>query len=870
MIDCAGFMVAQVPFELKGKSDIKRIVAVLGKGVLMDFVPPFRRWLKQQRNALGLTQAMLAARTYYATVTLRKIEEGRLKPSREMAMKLAEALEVPADAREDFVAFARGLDARRVLHLLPVAGAPLISRQHEIQDVAGLLMQDDVRLVTLLGPPGVGKTRLAIEIGHHLASDFADGVCFVALAEVRNSGDVAPAIAAHLGVLVASHTDAVPALIQVLQPLELLLILDNFEHMLGAAHVINDLLFAAPNLTVLATSRAPLNVMAEHRYEVLPLAVPIHGQDMAALLACPSVQLFSQGAQRVKPAFKLTPENIDAVAEVCAHLEGLPLAIELAAGRTTMFSPHTLASRLRAHSDEVLALRSAGARDAPSHHRTLRTTIDWSYQLLDADTQRAFRFMGVFAGGFTLAAAEAVCGGLPVDDNDPLRIAGTDDAFLRCFESLLAHNLVRQASSADEDEMRFDLLETLHEFVLDELDACGEKALASDRHASYYARLADAMFFGRPSIEDALWMRRMRAERANLQNALAWRMSHNDNIEQELLLSAVVNHAAWVSGLMWGVNAPSAGIESWLNRIELMALSNKMASPEARAKALHGLVERAIYENDEPRITRLQHIFTQFYIDSGIPRLIVLGHYSRAYLVQRRGEAQAAIAQFQFARETAHRHGLRDSEANALGAKGFLLLAQSDDLEAEACLKEAVSIQREIGMEWCIGQPLPQCLRLLAFLAQARGDYAASLFLLTEARSLFDKYGDNAGVMASLILMGRAHLKTGHHEEALLNLKQAAPLCLQWSRDWLAAVLALMAAVKLEMGEIESAARLAGAASRHDPVMRQLPYPRIQLREDYDRILAGVRLNLNGNTQAVWEEGAMLLDEEALAFIVRA
>jgi predicted ATPase/DNA-binding XRE family transcriptional regulator len=836
----------------------------------MQFAPPFRRWLKQQRKALGLTQAMLASRTHYATVTLRKIEEGRLKPSREMVMQLAEALEVPADAREEFIAFARGLDARRALRLLPATGSPIISREQEVQDVSALLMRDDVRLVTLLGPPGVGKTRLAIELGQRIADDFADGVCYAPLAEATHAGDVAPAIAAMLGVLVASHTDAVQVLTQALQPLELLLILDNFEHVLGAAKVVNDLLSAVPNLTVLATSRAPLNLMAEHRYEVLPLAVPVQNQDMAALLACPSVQLFAQRAQRVKPSFKLTLENIMPVAEVCAHLEGLPLAIELAAGRTAMFTPRTLANRLRAHSDEVLVLKSAGLRDAPTHHRTLRSTIDWSYQLLDADTQRIFRHMCVFAGGFTLTAAEAVCGGLPVDAGDPTCIAGNDDAFLRCFEALLSHNLIRQASSMDEDEMRFDLLETLREFALDELDACGEKALASDRHANYYAQLADAMFFGRPSIEDALWMRRMRAERANLQTALNWRISRNDNIEEELLLSAVVNHAVWISGLMWGAHAPSASMEDWLNRVELMAMSFDRASPEARAKALHGLVERAIYMRDQPRIDRLHKLVERCYRETGVPRLMVLGLYSRAFLAQLRGDVKEGLAYYQQARDKARQHGLRDSEASALGAIGYLLISQGNDSEAEVCLMEAVSIHREIGLEWCIGMPLPQCLRLLAFLAQVRGDNDASLIRLSEALSLFEKYGDNAGVMASLILIGRAHLKMAHHEEAMLNLKHAAPLCLQWSRDWLAAVLALMAAVKLALGEVDTAARLAGAASRHADVMRQLPHPRIQLRDDYDQILAEVRRQFNDKTRAEWDEAATLLDEEAVALVVRA
>lgn len=258
----------------------------------MQFTPPFKHWLKQQRRSLGLTQATLATRTHYATITLRKIEEGTLKPSREMALQLADALEVPADAHDDFVTFARGLEARHALRLLPAVGAPIISRHTEMRDVSDLLVRDDVRLVTLLGPPGVGKTRLAIELGHALAGEFGDGACYVPLAEVQHPAEVAPAIATMLGVHVPSRESVSQALIHWLQPAELLLILDNFEHVLEAASQVNDLLMTAPNLTVLMTSRAALDLAAEHRYEVRPLAVPAQDDDATVQAACPSVQLF--------------------------------------------------------------------------------------------------------------------------------------------------------------------------------------------------------------------------------------------------------------------------------------------------------------------------------------------------------------------------------------------------------------------------------------------------------------------------------------------------------------------------------------------------------------------------------------------------
>jgi predicted ATPase/DNA-binding XRE family transcriptional regulator len=835
----------------------------------MQFAPPFRRWLQQQRKALGLTQAMLAARAHYATVTLRKIEEGRLRPSREMAMQLADALEVPADAREDFIAFARGIEVRRALRLLPATGALLISRQTEVQDVAGLLRRDDVRLVTLLGPPGVGKTRLAIEIGHHLAGDFADGVCFVALTEARNAGEVETVLAATLGVRAAAGQTVMQALRQTLERLELLLILDNCEHVLDAAWQINDLLAVAPGLTVLATSRVPWNLGAEHRYDVQPLPVPAQEDDAAALRACPSVQLFVQRAQAVKSSFTLTPANLQPVAEICMQLEGLPLAIELAAGRITLFTPQTIARRLRAHDASVLSLSSAIAQhDAPGHHRALHTTIDWSYDMLNADVQRIFRFMSVFAGGFSLVAAEAVCGGLPIDEADPARVAGEDDVFLRHFESLLSHNLIRQSSTGD-DEMRFDLLETLRQFAMNELNACGETMAAQAQHAVYYARLADAIFFGRPSAEDALWMRRMRADRANLHAALAWCMTHPDHIEQELFLSAVVNHAFWVGGAMKGVSAPGA-LDEWLNHIELMAISHSLSAPEARAKALHGLVERAMYEGDEARVERLRRHVARSYRDTGNLRLQIIGLFYAGFLTQRRGDVAGGLALYQQAIDKARAHGLREIAANALGAAGVMLFSLGDDAQAESNLGAAIATYRELGLEWCIGEPLPGCLCMMALIEQARNNPAASLPLLEEARSLYDKYDIKSDSLPVWIYTGRAHLMLGQPREALAALKEAARLSVNWQLEWQTPVLALMAGVKRAQGDALSAARLAGAASRANPSMQTPLHPRIHLRDDCERILNDVQRELNAMTKAAWDEGAALLNDEAVSLAVCA
>src|SRR5262249_26480169 len=339
---------------------------------------------------------------------------------------------------------------------LPVPRSPLIDREQEVALVRDLVQRAEVGLVTLTGPGGVGKTRLAIQVATELASQFADGVAFIGLSSLTDPDLVVQTVAQAFPVSEAGSQSVDERLLEYLRPKQLLLLLDNAEHLLSAAPLATRLLDAAPRLTLLVTSREPLRVRDERVVPVLPLALPDaeHLPDLDTLAQVPAVALFVERVREVQPAFALTADNAQAIAEICRRLDGLPLALELAAARSNVLQPAALLARL----EQRLPLLVHGARDVPQRQQTLRNTIAWSYDLLDESEKALFRRLSVFSGGFTLEAAEAVC---VLDAASTAPPSASDkDAVLDQLAQLLDKSLV-QGQQGTGGEPRFTMLETI-------------------------------------------------------------------------------------------------------------------------------------------------------------------------------------------------------------------------------------------------------------------------------------------------------------------------------------------------------------------------------------------------------------------------
>ncbi|HEX9374221.1 MAG TPA: BTAD domain-containing putative transcriptional regulator, partial [Roseiflexaceae bacterium] len=386
---------------------------------------------------------------------------------------------------------------------LPDPPGLLIGRAAELADITALVQRADVRLLTLSGPGGAGKTRLAIETARAVADHYDHGAAFVPLAPVRDATLVVPAIAATLGLADRSDRPPLVRLQDALRDRNLLLVLDNFEHVADAALDVASLLAAAPRLTVLVTSRALLRIAGEHTYPVPSLALPDPAQlpPPADLAHIDAIALFLARVQARLPGFQLTTANAAEIAAICARLDGLPLAIELAAARAALLSPRMLLARL----DRRLAFLTAGPRDLPERQRTLRATIDWSYDLLDLGERLLLGRLAVFAGGWTLAAAEVVCAAV-----GPLAISVLDG-----LDALLDKCLVQRTTGSD-GEPRFTMLETIREYALERLIELGEAPAAQQAHASYFRDLAERAAPALHGLEQIAWFDQLDEEHANL------------------------------------------------------------------------------------------------------------------------------------------------------------------------------------------------------------------------------------------------------------------------------------------------------------------------------------------------------------------
>ncbi len=477
-------------------------------------------------------------------------------------------------------------------HHLPASLTPLIGRKQEMATLRQLLRHPDVRLVTISGPGGVGKTSLALQVAHEWrdapsagsGQDFADGIFFISLAPISDPTLVIPTIAHALGLAESPNRLLFDNLKDFLHNQQMLLLLDNFEQIVSAAPLLTELLSACARLRMLVTSREALRLRGEHEFPLAPLELSNPAQmpdqpSVEMLLQYPSIALFVERAQASQPDFRLTVDNAAAVAEVCARLDGLPLAIELAAARIKLLPPRAMLARLQG---SPLDLLTGGARDVPARQQTLRGTVQWSYDLLNADEQRTFRWLSVFAGGSTLAAASSVSRDQPSTD------------VLDNITSLINKSLVRQTES--DGEPRLGMLETICEFGREQLAQENELEAVQQAHAAYYLSLAEETEPHLTGREQKAWLSRLGREQDNLRAALRWGFESH---EAEFILRLV--SALWQ---YWFLRGQWSEGRRWLEEALSMA-SNADVNMALRAKALYAAAGLIRYQYDFARARTL-------------------------------------------------------------------------------------------------------------------------------------------------------------------------------------------------------------------------------------------------------------------------
>ncbi len=410
-------------------------------------------------------------------------------------------------AQAQSISFQPGSASLEVKNNIPVQPTPLIGREEEIALLQQLLRRNDVRLLTLTGPGGAGKTRLGVEAASSLLEEFPDGVIFVALASISAPELVASAIAQAFGIKQSGTVPLIEALKQTLRARRLLLLMDNFEQVLAAARLVAELLATCPELKILVTSREPLHLRGERQFEVPPLGLPdlAESTSVEALSQYAAIALFIERATAIQPEFTLTNENARAVAEVCIRLDGLPLAIELVAARLKLLSPAEILTRL----EHRLALLTGGAKDLPKRQQTMRKTISWSYDMLSRSEKKLFRRLSVFVGGCTLTAVEAICGDEP----------GID--VLDGLASLVDKSMLRQKEQS-KTEKRFKMFETIREFGHEQLLASGETEAIQRRHALFFLDLVERAEPLLTGPEQVVWLERLESEHNNLRASLRW------------------------------------------------------------------------------------------------------------------------------------------------------------------------------------------------------------------------------------------------------------------------------------------------------------------------------------------------------------
>jgi predicted ATPase/DNA-binding SARP family transcriptional activator len=709
------------------------------------------------------------------------------------------------------------LQLRQPPFAVPAPPTHFIGRIQASQAVCARLQDQNVRALTLTGTAGIGKTRLALEVARRLRFDFEDGVHFVDLAPLTDAALVVDAVAHALSVKEQLGQNLTDALCVHLQSKHLLLVIDNFEHVMSAASLISDLLAACPALKVLVTSREPLNLRAEQQVSLEPLS------DAEA------VQLFVERAQAVSGQFATAGDDAATYSEICRRSDGLPLAIELIAARARTLSPIEMLRQL----DRPLQALVNGPSDAPQRHQTLQNAIQWSYDLLNPEEQRVFRQLSVFAGGFTVDAAQAV--------------QGESDSVLPTLEALHQASLLQQQVSAD--ETRFVMLETLREFAAEQLLEQGEAEAARERHARHFAHFAESVESEVYGPARTTWIQRLDADHDNLRSAVAWCIEHAPVIG--LRIAAALDRyylqrehlregQTWLKALLDRAHLAPLPLRAKALMISGILLYHSAQYAAATADLTESLGLFEALSNDQDSLARVHNALGSVALDQE--------------------QLDEALAHYWLAIEIRRRLGNRIGVASVLNNMALCSHARGELDEAEALFTESLSLYREMDDRYSTGSSLGY----LAALTLTRGDPQRARDLYQESLDIRRELGDLRGVGLALNGLGQAALQLHDPVTSWTRFTDALIVLVELN-DYVAMVesLAGLAAVAQTMDEPEQAAKLLGAT--------------IAVSEDYHTLLSSdtrnkmtplieaVRVTLgDARYKAAWARGRSLTSEQII------